>query len=78
MGVRTLPSPDAFDPYGVLEGFMGTTNFNCTINQSGIIVNGSANKLANAPDNKVQLLATKHGWCGCNIMTGALTRTYTT
>ena len=41
---------------------MGTTNFNGTINQSDIIVNGSAGKLANAPGNKVQLLATKHGW----------------
>ena len=22
MGIRTYPSPDAFDPYGVLEGLM--------------------------------------------------------
>ena len=41
---------------------MATINLNGTINQSDIIVNGSANKLANAPYNKVQLLATKHGW----------------
>ena len=23
-GAKTFPGPDAFDPYGVLEGFMGT------------------------------------------------------
>jgi len=26
-GVRNLPSPDAFDPYGVLEGLMANTQF---------------------------------------------------
>jgi hypothetical protein len=41
---------------------MAGINFNGTINQSDIIVNGSAHKLANSPDNKVQLLATNHGW----------------